>query len=653
MRKILRWVFWLLVLALLATPHVLKQWVVPRLVRQGIRQELAKLWKGPITIQSLEFNYFKPIFLKGITLKDESGREWLRIRSIEIHLRNFPGLKPLVTEVIVDSPAANLFFENGACHPPSPMSRQEFIDYMLAPTPWADLQAFSLREGTITTINGEGRSWAFNNFRADATWQGALADFRVSRFSDEGDDRLNLMGKIDSGTAQINLMLAIAHVLDRKESASLLPSLGQKWISSAEGQLSANLRVAGSYRNWTNLNIFGTAGLNSLRGYHNEDFNHPVLNDGNVNIEMNGQNGRITSGNFDTDVWTVMLENLPLVINEKTKRAVLQVGGLNIRLFPNRRDNPFWGGLMKGVAAEGAVNLQGALEFPLTPQEHFQYHLQGSANFPMASLPFKNQLAISNLVAQQFTLTNGLFTSDNISFAMGGGTVMASAQLHRPPARSEVILQMNKVTMESISYALWPSSDRLRQGVITASCDAKAVIPVWTGVTAHVEMLVENAEINSSLLFSTLMKMLGQDPRKVQGGTDLAAVYDVNWPLFTLKSARLANKLTAFNVEPGGTINFDTDEVDCYIVAGVLSRFQWFLLKPFANMAQTLTRVHIKGLTTEPGDRLIHKAPIADLARGTYGFISDTIKTGGELGDSILQTLWMPFSANTNAPAAK
>jgi hypothetical protein len=194
---------------------------------------------------------------------------------------------------------------------------------------------------------------------------------------------------------------------------------------------------------------------------------------------------------------------------------------------------------------------------------------------------------------------------------------------------------------------------RLRQGNLTASLDVQTAMNALTSLTAHVEMLVNDAELNASPLYSFMMKMVGVDPRKLQGANDLAGIFDVKWPVFTLQSARIANKLAAFDIEPGGVFNFDTEEIDCYMVAGVFSRFHFFLLKPFAKMAQTLTRVHIKGKVSDPMDRLIRKAPVADLAKGAFGLITDSLKTGGELGDTVLKTLWMPFSSATNSPAKK
>ena len=46
-----------------------KYWIIPAVVRWQIRAQLVKYWDGTAELDELEFNYFGPIYLRGLHLR--------------------------------------------------------------------------------------------------------------------------------------------------------------------------------------------------------------------------------------------------------------------------------------------------------------------------------------------------------------------------------------------------------------------------------------------------------------------------------------------------------------------------------------------------------------------------------------------------------
>lgn len=76
-----------------------KYWLIPAAVRWQLNVQLSKHWAGEATIDEIEFNYFSPSRLRGLSLRDDAGREWLNVGSMTLTLHNFPGLHPILTHV--------------------------------------------------------------------------------------------------------------------------------------------------------------------------------------------------------------------------------------------------------------------------------------------------------------------------------------------------------------------------------------------------------------------------------------------------------------------------------------------------------------------------------------------------------------------------
>jgi len=625
---------------------LLKLWLAPVLVEALARKALPKLWTGPLSIRTVELNFFAPTFLRGIELRDPQGRPWLSIGSLRLSFRR-QGWRPILSEAIVDDALLTAYFDKGHCTPSSPMTTKAFEEFMEAPSDYSDLQSLTLRKGALRIVDESDMSWQWNNVALDLFWTGSRGDIRLSRFSDDGVNRFNFMGWIDSKSSEFNGMLAAAHRLGDLESKALLAALEAGDIRSADGSFTVNLSMRGSLTNWPSLEIQGNATVDSMKFFAADS--QPLIVESQLLLDFMGTNARLTSVYVDATAWSVSARNCPLLFDPTARRLSAEFTNAFIRLRTASAPHPFWTPAMLGIRGDGTIGLAGQVDYSMSTGGPLHYNLKGRATFASLTPPAPLSIAFTQFVAAAFTLQDGELATDSLSSDACRGHLDAVARVSFTNAHYDVGMVFSNIDLQALFSDLQMES-KIAKGL--AAGRAKIVGAGFTrkDLSVKTQFAVESAALDTSPLFSAVLRFIGVTPASVQGGTDLACTLQLDWPLITIHSMRLANRIAAFEVQPGGTYDLETNLVDLYVVAGTLHSIHLSILIPFANLAKMLTRIHVKGNVSDPFDKLLHKEPVADLAKGTAGFLVDTVKTGGKLGQDVLKTLWSPFQIVIDLP---
>jgi hypothetical protein len=126
--------------------------------------------------------------------------------------------------------------------------------------------------------------------------------------------------------------------------------------------------------------------------------------------------------------------------------------------------------------------------------------------------------------------------------------------------------------------------------------------------------------------------------------SDAEAKFQNAGPLVTIEGGHISNLFAAIEIEPGGTVNLHTEQIDGYVVAAPLNKITGLIEKLpiidiFANLKDKLIRLRVKGNWSEPPSKLISKTPIKDIRDSTIGFIQDTARTGGQFGKGMIDLL--------------
>jgi len=140
-----------------------------------------------------------------------------------------------------------------------------------------------------------------------------------------------------------------------------------------------------------------------------------------------------------------------------------------------------------------------------------------------------------------------------------------------------------------------------------------------------------------------LLQRLGVAPARA-GRFDVRAAFAHRGPAVTISHARLATPALAMVVQPGGTADLRTREMNLYVIAAVLHDIDQFFGKvPVLNLAGALTgklsRLHVTGRWDDRRSLRIRQEPLRNLSEGTIDFLRQAVRGGGRLGQDLSESL--------------
>ncbi len=140
-----------------------------------------------------------------------------------------------------------------------------------------------------------------------------------------------------------------------------------------------------------------------------------------------------------------------------------------------------------------------------------------------------------------------------------------------------------------------------------------------------------------------VLGFLGLAPRGARA-FDVHAAFGSDGPVITIKEARLASQDVAIVVQPGGTVNLRTRQFRADVVAGLLNDIDDLfgavpVLRLITSLTSRLNRLEVSGQFDDRESIRVRKRPLKDLAEGSADFFERTVRTGGDLGESLVDAL--------------
>ncbi len=157
-------------------------------------------------------------------------------------------------------------------------------------------------------------------------------------------------------------------------------------------------------------------------------------------------------------------------------------------------------------------------------------------------------------------------------------------------------------------------------------------------------MFVDDIDSQNRGLAKDVAETIGVEAYDAKTQSDIEMACSYVWPVVVLKpGCHYSSESFAIEGEPGGTVNLTTKDINVYVVAAQFSHIRNafsaipILSKgPITSLLKKVFRLHIVGKWDDPADKLIHKEPLTDLAKGTVDFLKASMEGGGELGGSVL-----------------
>jgi len=510
---------------------IAKYWIIPGVIASRIQSAAARQWDGEVKVGAVEFSYSGPIIIRGVEFLDPARRGWLHVGSVELTLRSWPGVSPVLTAVDVREVAVSTHFIDG--HLDLPARREKPSSPPADISKYVDIQTLTIRDISYTIVDDQSHEakWAFQQIEATKQSNGA---YRVSLTSPAapagsagGEQTINLDGSIDPKTYEADLTLDGNLPADSARMAVALRAMNVPVIRGIDGQFhSDGARLQGRLEN---PGLWQLAGQIDFQGFQLEGPYGHLARDLGCAVQLDGRTIRVARFSADGCGGTVTASG----------QADIEAD---------------WNMTYRGVLDATNLDLPALMETVAGPDKK----------------------------AQRGTL------SLQVRCSGVGGSIRGSGLLG-----------------------------------------------------------MDNADVMTLSIFSEIFKQMNIGSSDELRKSDVRAVFTFDGPQVTVQHGRLANPLSAIDMEKGGKINVQTHQLDLYLIGVPLKVVEGILKlpiigtlsEPFGNLRDKLIRLHVQGDWSDPPDTLVSKEPVKDVSEGTVGFFKDVANSGGKLSEGALKAI--------------
>jgi hypothetical protein len=300
-----RWLRWLrngliaLVAFALVAVLALQYWIVPWIIRDQVRTELGRRWRGEVELDAVNFSFFGPIGLRGLTLSDTRGAQWLRVESVKIELSDWPGLSPKLRTVEVDAVHLDAYARDGAIDwPIQPAPPEEPPAEETDVSEYLDLRMIRIDAIDAAIRDQQGRTLQIPSLELTVTPED---DGYRARLAPRGGGSSPKADALLTQAGDLSATMRFSRHLAGEEMALLLRLAG---LTDAEGQLelASDLRLTMREMNPETLEITGWTRAEDGRL---EAGDQPVFEDLQARLDFQSRRVEVSSLSAGTPGGTV------------------------------------------------------------------------------------------------------------------------------------------------------------------------------------------------------------------------------------------------------------------------------------------------------------------------------------------------------------
>ncbi len=490
---------------------LLENWII-----RGQNQETKGKFDTEIKISS------DGIYLENLIVKDPNNLKWLDIKTSQLTLGNWPGIKPVLTAINIDGLELVAYLVDSKLKIPFKFSSNKTAEIK---NNYINLEKINVQNASVSIAQRPESKIVceYLSMQSAENEDFYNIELMLSKPREPEPSIMFIRGFINPANWQASLSFDIDHDMTKQESAVFFAALGTPDVTS-EGKLIADVTVNGH-------------------------LNEPL--------------GLQSIGKIEFDNWNVFVNDM-ILANELFTTAKLEGPNIN---FEEISANVYNGPVIGSVYIETEQN--------------------------------------------QVTEINGRFSGENISF-----TELTSLLSGRDKKAAKGLLSFN--------YNFGSKGNNLKS------------------LNADGQILLNDADITVIPVIPYIFSALGLsklDPVKL---SDAECTFNMTGTLVKIKSAHIANPFAAIEIEPGGTIDLQTGQLDMYVITVPLRQLYDLVRKaPVAdiifNLREKLVRFYIRGHWSSPPAKLFTKTPIKDIKEGTIGFFQDVTRNGGNFGQEMIK----------------
>jgi hypothetical protein len=303
---------------------------------------------------------------------------------------------------------------------------------------------------------------------------------------------------------------------------------------------------------------------------------------------------------------------------------------------------------MPQASAEGRVVADMKIDGHLNKLPELQ--LKGRAKFDGFVLFIKDKVFANNLVTTA-RLDGQRLSFDWFSAVVCKGPVEGSIHIESEQNRPKKLsgrFSAQKLDFAELTSILGEPGKKAMRGSVTLDYSFSAEGSDMNSLSGNGQIFFDDADITVFPIFPYIFSSIGLSKLDPLRMADVECKFSMAGPVMKIQSAHIANPSAAIVVEPGGTIDLQTAQIEMYINAVPLEKIESIIKKLpvldiFFNLKDKLTRFYLSGNWSDPPTKLITKRPIEDIKDGTVGFLQDVVKNGGNISEAMLKGFGVLF----------
>lgn len=624
-------------------------WVVPVLIRSEIRRQVDKVWRGEVRIGSLDLDWSGTLVLRDAQLLDGRGRQWLRLDQASVELGDWPSLRPTIRRVRARKVDVAVHLDGGS--PILPVQPGgDHVDLL------ANLESVEATQIAMTLSDDSGKFEQWDDFSVNLRRTGGKYEVALHRPASLPGE-ISILAQIDPATLEAAMRIFASLDVHPRQGQMLLAAVNAPEVDSARGHVHADLSVNGRLDQPLSLKAEGVLNLGDWRM---SSRGSAVVDDLDLDIRVDGLAGEVVQGGLEAGPWAVQVNNIRFSFDRANQSVLLNLA-LSSR-WQTGRMSTFWRQLMADVEGSGQVELAGPLRLSLDTGDLLEADLKGRVQAGTLSVPLRPPLVLSDLEGElsvgpavvRLQGVSGQVWDGRLEGAVSAMWGTPTTQPLRPPApsartqparaRLDDVVFSGDVILTNVDMAevtrQFQEHDPSRQGRASASGKLSIRGLDVKSLGGKVAIYMDDVEAFRLPVLSQILTFL-----KIQKETsDFHGTFDMRGLTATIERARLANRLSALEAEPGGTIDLGQGRMDFYLVAVPLSTVRDLLLKIplvnlLVNLQDKLTRLLVRGQWDAPPSKLLSVQPVRNVGEGTLTFFRDVARSGGQIGGDVLNTL--------------
>ncbi len=600
-----------IVLVLLLLALAGKFWLAPAVIRRQACSALGRHWRGRVFVDDVEFNYFGPIRLRGLRAVGPARREWASIGEVTLLLKDWPSLHPYLTAVDAERVRLTAHFENGRCQPPILRPQTPEDGGLGEAGEYLDLQSVRVEDVTVALIDhgtGSQCGWRFS-FSANRE-TGGRYEVRLVQEAPVASLVPVLSGSVDLETLESRLRVKLNYELRKDDADFLLGLFDAAHVRRAHGFVDLDVSLAGRLDRPAGLEATGTIELTDARA---EAAKGPIIDDLDLRVRLNAGKAMLTSARALTPAGSVHVDTTPIEYDLTTGAVSADVHTLVVESAGGDYGG-FWRDTFGGATARGRVMATGQIGFDPNRPRPVYFDFEVKPELAEVRFPNSPQQDLRYVTAGRLRLRSTEFETRDLAATFAKGRAKLSAVIRLGPAAAGD---------RGPALRDWADVSRLSGSGLLFMDDVDLVgVPVLPGLLQVMQVL----------------------PKGHKGLSDLHVLFALENGVVTVEEGKLANPISALDVEKGGKIDLRKKHLDLHVVVVGIRQLHTVLEAiPLLNLAvdfkDKLARFRVLGPWDDPPAKLVRKEPLADLSKGTEDFFKGVVKTGGQIGPGIVSGL--------------